>query len=540
MARQTTPTFIVELPLAVSARDEGEMLIRLEIGRQLYNACLGEALRRLSRMRDSLAWQRASALRGPAHKKARIAAFQLARAAYGFTSASLSAFGTQCKNAAGWNAGRKHTDPRLGAHETQRIAERAFDTVEQYCFGTRGKPRFKGKNRPLHALSGKSDGSSIRWNTTAGCLQWGSLSLFASLPPVGKDAWLEQALYSGAHRTKYARIVWRNIKGVRRWFVQLAQEGLPPLKYATRAGAVVGTDVGPSTIAVYAEKGAALVPLAPEVEQPWRQVKTLQRAMDRSRRATNPHCFNADGTWKPGQKVTVRSNHYFTLQDKLAEIERVLQKTRDRSHGRLANQIVALGNIHQSETLLHRAWQKNFGRSTKVRAAGSLMQKIRRKVERTGGEYRELNTWSLKLSQYDHTTNTCTKKPLSQRWHVLGDGTGVVQRDMYSAFLAFAVNCAGKNGVDKDRQKNQQALHPSQAASAWSVAQSLLGCSGWLRNQPANVASVLATVSGASLLPAAERVEQQRVSVQGDAWDDVAAKREPVRTLEYGLRTHCL
>ena len=137
--------------------------MRLGVCRQLYNACLGEALRRLDRMRDSLDWQRAKALKGKtmAMAKARGEAFQATRAKYGFTSASISAYGTACKNAAHWNVGRKRTDPRLGAHETQRIAERAFASADMYCFGVRGRPRFKGKGRPLHSLEGKSAGSSL-------------------------------------------------------------------------------------------------------------------------------------------------------------------------------------------------------------------------------------------------------------------------------------------------------------------------------------------------------------------------------------------
>ena len=42
MARKTTPTFIVELPLSVTRADAREMGVRLELGRQLYNACLGD------------------------------------------------------------------------------------------------------------------------------------------------------------------------------------------------------------------------------------------------------------------------------------------------------------------------------------------------------------------------------------------------------------------------------------------------------------------------------------------------------------------
>ena len=93
MAKRTTPSFIVELPLSVSKRAERELLVRLDVCRQLYNACLGEALRRLDRMRDSLDWQRAKALKGKtkAMAQARGEAFQATRARYGFTSASILA-----------------------------------------------------------------------------------------------------------------------------------------------------------------------------------------------------------------------------------------------------------------------------------------------------------------------------------------------------------------------------------------------------------------------------------------------------------------
>ena len=167
MARKTTPTFIVELPLSVARADAREMGVRLELGRQLYNACLGEGLRRLERMREQRTWAQACAMprmkdRKP--NKERAAAFAAARAAAGFTSAAISAFGTRCKNEAKWNDGRTRTDARVGAHECQLIAQQAFSALDMYAFGKRGRPRFKGKGRPLHSLQGKSADSGIYWN----------------------------------------------------------------------------------------------------------------------------------------------------------------------------------------------------------------------------------------------------------------------------------------------------------------------------------------------------------------------------------------
>jgi len=518
MARKTTPTFIVELPLSVTRADAREMGVRLELGRQLYNACLGEGLRRLERMREQRTWAQACAMprmkdRKP--NKERAAAFAAARAASGFTSAAISAFGTRCKNEAKWNDGRTRTDARVGAHECQLIAQQAFSALDLYAFGKRGRPRFKGKGRPLHSLQGKSADSGIYWNPGTARLEWGALRLRAKLPQLHKDPWLERAL---ARRTKFARIVWRQVKGRRRWFVQLAQEGFSPQKYHTIKDATVGLDVGPSTLAVVSDRAAALVPLAPEVQQPWAATRRLQRAMDRSRRTTNPHCYHADGTFKSGAKITVRSRGYLKLNAQLAQTERVLAKRRARSHGRLSNCILGLGNRIQTEKLNYTAFQKRFGRSTKVKAVGSLMLKLRRKAERADGEFRELNTQALKLSQYDHCTGTCTKKRLSERWHVLGDGSGVVQRDVYSAFLAAIAD--------------QNLIHPSRAAAAWPAAQSLLARAGWVREQPVSVAGLLAATSEADQLPAPEPVARERAPVQGDTSRRVGVNRTSKKVLE--------
>lgn len=507
MAKKSTPSFIVDLPLRVSEADDHEALVRLEFGRRLFNACLGEALRRLDLMRQSKDWQHARTLNRQSQKKERNETFKRLNHQFGFTSASISAFGTNCKNEAHWQK-------RLGAHETQRIAERAFSAAQEYCFGIRGRPRFKGKNRPLHSMEGKSAGSGLCWNREIGAIEWTGLVLFAKLPSSSKDkyGYLAEAIL---HRTKYARVVWRTIKGKRRWFAQLVQEGLAPRKYKTIDGAIVGMDVGPSVVAVYSEQAVALVPLCPEVDQPWAESRVLQRTMDRSRRATNPECFNANGTYKKGAKIKVRSKHYVETQQKLAETERVLEQRRSRSHGHLVHQILGLGNVVQSEQLSYGAFQKCFGRSSKVRGVGALMSEVKRKAESAGGELVDLATWRLKLSQYDHLSNTYTKKPLKQRWHTLGDGSGVVQRDMYSAFLAA--------------QAVKDVIHSCQVNSAWPVAQSLLARAGWMQDQPVSISGLLEV---APKLPAPERVARERMPVPSYAQDVVAARRELVSPCE--------
>ena len=388
--------------------------------------------------------------------------------------------------------------------------------MRQYAFGKRGRPRFKGANRPLHSLEATTNAANIIWKPETGCVSFGDLTLAALLPSKQQDPYLHQAL---ACKTKYCRVLWRNVNGTRRWFVQLMQEGIAPAKHAVAEGAIVGLDIGPSTIAVVGDSSASLVKFCDSVVQPWKETRRLQRAMDRSKRATNPHCFNANGTWKKGQKFTLSKRHA-ALRIEYTETERKLTAERKRSHGELANQILGLGNVVQSETLSYIAFQKNYGKSVKVRAPGMFVEQLRRKAESAGGKMIELHTWSLKMSQYDHTTQTCTKKPLSQRWHVLGDGSGVVQRDIYSAFLARCVVMSNTH-------------HPSHIDMMWAAQKPVLLQTGWLRSEPAKIEpSGKITVE----IPS-ERVVCKRGLAIGHGQDAVVARREPGDPDGFALRT---
>jgi hypothetical protein len=62
LMRKKTPSFIAEFPLATTPADDRELSIRLDAARQIYNASLGESLRRLDLMRESKAWQAAQAM----------------------------------------------------------------------------------------------------------------------------------------------------------------------------------------------------------------------------------------------------------------------------------------------------------------------------------------------------------------------------------------------------------------------------------------------------------------------------------------------
>lgn len=302
MKRSFTPTFVLTIPLVVKPDDDRVLIGSMEAGRRLYNATLGEALRRYGLMKQSKAWQKTRTL---SDKKDRSGEFKRLSKEAGFTPAALITFARTCKNEANW------TD-RIGSNVAQRIAEQVFAAMQQYAFGKRGRPRFKGANRPLHSLEATTNAANIIWKAKTGCVEFGRLTLPVLLPTLEQDPYLHQAL---SYRTKYGRILWRQVSGARRWFVQLMQEGLAPVKTVRvdgelrpknpiAYGEIAGLDIGPSTVAVVGNNAASLVTFCGSVVQPWTETRRLQRAMDRSRRATNPQCFHPNGMWKKGQKFT--------------------------------------------------------------------------------------------------------------------------------------------------------------------------------------------------------------------------------------------
>ncbi len=241
MPRVKTLSFVAEFRLQTTAADEKTLDTRLNAARHLYNACLQECLRRLDLMKQSKAWQAARAVPATVekrHNKARSQAFGAELERFGFTSREIEKHALSCRNAC-W------IGDHLGSHDTQTTSLRAFRAAEQYAFGKRGRPRFKSLNR-LNSIEGKAD-AVIRYRAEpVPAVHYSGLVLPLMLDPKDKRDWQREAL---AARTKYVRIIRREIKGRVRWFCQLVQEGLPPATHTTKDG-TVGLDIGPSSIAV--------------------------------------------------------------------------------------------------------------------------------------------------------------------------------------------------------------------------------------------------------------------------------------------------
>jgi len=102
MPRAKTPSFVAEIPLCTTAADDAALETRLDAARDIYKAALGESLRRLDLMRESLEWRRARAMpKGEprsVERKARAAAFKATLERFGFTSGCIQKFAEGCRD----------------------------------------------------------------------------------------------------------------------------------------------------------------------------------------------------------------------------------------------------------------------------------------------------------------------------------------------------------------------------------------------------------------------------------------------------------
>jgi transposase len=441
MTRKKSPSWVLELPLAVRSDQAKRLQAHLEAARCLYNALLGEALKRLQRMRSNPAWQAARII-PRTRKQERHAAFSRLRTQYGFAEYCLHDYakGARCT----WIA--DHVDSTMA----QTLATRAYQAVNRVCLGEAKKVRFKSKGRGLESVEGKRNDTGMRFILQAphegseGSLLWDKDRLPAVID------WHDPVVAHGLRqRIKYVRLVRRKASSAQakgadsegnRYFVQLIVEGTPYQKPKNRAGnQTIGLDVGPSSLAVVPREGEAhLLRFCEELKPAMHKRRRLQRKMERQRRANNPQNYDEQGRVKKHGKHRLgwnTSKGYQVTRRRHAGLERKLAAHRKSLHGKLVNDLVRVGHHIQIEKTSYKGWQKQFGKSVGLRAPGMFVAHLKRIVAKTGGTLREVPTSTSKLSQYCHQCKTHVKKPLSQRWHHCPCGIGPVQRDLYSAFL---------------------------------------------------------------------------------------------------------
>ena len=459
MAKSKTSSYVLTLKMKYTISDKSAIDKYFELSRRLYNAILGETLRRFNLMRESKLYQSA---RKESDKKIKQKMFIDAEIKYGFREYDISKFATKLMI---------NEYSGLGSHIKAKLVKRAFEAVNKIRFGNARRVNFV-RYGEMHSIEGADNRQAIKYRD--GNIIFNKLKMPIIIG--NNDLYAQKAIQD---RVKYCRFVKKDIKGNEYYYyVQLILEGTPPVKISKETGEVnlyitqgdVGIDIGTQTVAYCSSTEVKLLELAPEINNINKQIKKLQRKMDRSRRTMNPNKYNENGTIIKGNRDKwIKSKHYIKTQNELRGLKQKQADIRKQSHNKLANHILKLGDKFYVEKMNYSGLQKRskkttknkngkfnkkkrFGKSLANKAPAMIIEIINRKLKYFDTEIKKINTYTVKASQYNHIDDTYTKKDLSERWNVfnIDDENVNIQRDLYSSFLIMNVT----NLADKvDREK---------------------------------------------------------------------------------------
>ena len=277
------------------------------------------------------------------------------------------------------------------------------------------------------------------------------------------------------YRPCYATLVLKIIRGTYRAYLHLTIEGKAMPKY-DRSGnprhkygkGRIGADIGTQTVAYTSDTEVGLKNLAERgnsIQKSERLERLIYRAMDRSRRVTNPQNYHSDGTVKKGHQSWKYSHHYKKMKVRHTELCRINAVNRQLAINEDANHLRSLGDVFITEPKNASKWmrrakettknrngkfnkKKRFGKSIKNRCPGGFQTMVEKKFKVSGGTYIEVPN-HYRASQYDHTADNYRKKKLSERLYKLRDGTKV-QRDWYASFLLYCYDDRTKD-IDKNK-----------------------------------------------------------------------------------------
>lgn len=281
-------------------------------------------------------------------------------------------------------------------------------------------------------------------------------------------------------RPCYASLKCIRMRGKLRVYVQITiaaqalskrrKDGTPRHDFSAKGR--VGCDIGTQSAAVVSSTGAELFNLAERdgvsTKRSLKRIVSRQRKMARSLTKSNPSFYLPDGRRIKGKRGRLRkSKHYGRLEFLVREQQRRDAASRAYAIRTDANRLRMLGDELITEPANARALQKRakgpaqredrlsevrdkhgnvrtvhkfkrkkrFGKSILFRCPGGFRAALEK---RFGAGYHEVDKM-FRASQYDHVSDTYTKKKLSERWHQSDSGDRI-QRDLYSAFLMFCSN----------------------------------------------------------------------------------------------------
>ena len=466
MVKESKQRFVLNLKLETELFQEDILYKRFEIGRKIYNAVLGKALKRYFEMTKTKIWRNNQEELSKTYKSFKGDKKEVnksARFCYEVRNNMIKQFRI--------NEYSLHEDVKpmqhifkdnIDAFTSQKIASRVWTSLNDNLFVKGEEVHFKGRNYPLSSLEGKSNGTGIVYKTDRNVLVWNGLNIEV------QTNFNDYEIKALRNKICFCRVKRKFARGRYKYILQLVLEGTPPVKVNIKTSEVkddigigkVGIDIGTQTIAYTSDYDIKLLELAPRVQNIENKKRKVQRYMDRSKRESNPQNFKSDGTIEKGAKLKWNySKKYIKAKNELKNLFRKQADIREQDHNIMANEILNNCNVVYVEEMNFKGLQKRakkaetsvkgkfkrkkrFGKSLANKAPSKFLTILQNKLKAKGGLYFEINTREVKASQYNHLNRQYNKKKLSQRWNLFEyNGAKIkVQRDIYSAYLIKNVN----------------------------------------------------------------------------------------------------
>jgi hypothetical protein len=467
VAKVPKQRFVLNLKLKTELFQEHMLDKRFEIGRQIYNAVLGNTLKRYNEMTKTKRWKNNQIILSDLYKKYKDNEQELKKQCkpyYKIKSEMLSEFGLNEYSLHEDVTEMQHTfKSNIDSFTAQKIASRVWTAIDDNLFGKGEQVHFKNKTKGLNSLEGKSNSTGIRYNLEKNLFLWNGLEI-----PVELDLNNQYEIDALRNKICFCRIKRKFICEKYKYILQIILEGTPPIKINKCTGELkndighgtCGIDIGTQTVAYISNYDCKLYELAPNVQNIENEKRKLLRYMDRSKRTTNPNNFNEYGTIKRGVKLEWNySKGYSKAKNKLKDLYRKQSDIRQQDHNIMTNEILRNCNIVYVEEMNYKGLQKRskkteknaqgkfkkkkrFGKSLANKAPSMFITMLNNKLKAKDGKLYKINTREVKASQYNHLNQQYNKKKLSQRWNYFeyNNENIQVQRDIYSAYLIKNVN----------------------------------------------------------------------------------------------------
>ena len=388
----------------------------------------------------------------------------------------------------------------VSSQEVNAMVDEVLEGVDNILYGNGKTLHFK-KFGQENTLSSKSLINGSQFALLEKVLKNGKIILVPTIlrttnrkdKKTNKKVWLEfplivkdydkynqcimNGIISGEYKVKYVRLIRKPFNNGFRYYAQLIINGIPPLKHTKGIGKC-GIDMGVSSVASVSDDLCLLEDLAPDIDSYNKQIITLQKKLEQSRRVNNKECYNKDGTIKKGAKFKNTKNYYRILR-RLKTLNRKRNEYVKQRHCMLANQIVEhcseiyleemnfkslhkrakdkpnksekenINNNYQDKVTIitnkkgitkkvhKRRKKKRYGKTLQNKSPGAMVVTLKNKCEFYNIPLIEISPTTYKGSQYNHLLDEYIKKDLKDRWNnfFYNEKLIKIQRDLYSAFL---------------------------------------------------------------------------------------------------------